>query len=137
MPGFTTDDSQGPLLDFLTGRAAAWTAARNTYFGLAYSVPSDVSPTLATIGEVTTPGYARVQAVWAAPSGSPKFIANNASFQLGPVTADMTTAATYAFLTEASSGTSGLCLYVWQLLEPILAKNGKPIFVAAGALTIQ
>lgn len=139
MPGFTTDDSQAMLLDFLTGRAVAFTAVRNTYLGLAITVPdpADGPITLTSIGEVVTAGYARVLAPWAAPSGSPIFTASSANIQFGPVTVDMTDAANYAFLTQASTGTVGTVLYVWSLVEPVLAKASKPIFVASGALTIQ
>jgi hypothetical protein len=136
MPGNTTDASKGMLLDFLTGRAVAYTAPRNAYLGLAIAIP-DEPVTLATLAEVTTAGYARVQVTWAAPTGTPISTTNSASVQFGPVTADMDTEATYAFLTDSSSGTSGTVLYLWQLLEPVLAKANKPIFVAAGALTIQ
>jgi len=139
MPGFTTDASQAMLLDFLTGRAVAYAAPRNAYLGLAVTVPDSVDGpiTLATVGEVVTAGYARVLAPWAAPAGSPIAIASNADIEFGPVTVDMDDAAQYAFLTEASSGTVGTVLYVWQLIEPVLAKANKPIFVASGALTIQ
>lgn len=136
MPGFTTDAEKAVLLDYLSGRALAYTAARNAYLGLAVAVP-DEPITLATIAEVTTAGYARVQVTWAVPSGSPSSIANTADLQIGPVTADMASAAAYAFLTDASSGTTGTVLYVWQLPETVLALANKPIFVAAGALTIQ
>ena len=136
MPGFTPDAEKAILLDYLTGRAVAYTAARNSYLGLAVAVP-DEPITLALLAEVTTAGYARVQTTWSTPAGSPVAIPNSASVQFGPVTADMDTAAIYAFLTEASSGTTGTVLYVWSLLEPVQAKMNKPIFVAAGALTIQ
>lgn len=136
MPGFTTDASQAMLLDYLTGRALAYTAPRNVYLGLAITMP-DSAITLDTLGEVVTTGYTRVVAPWAAPIGTPTSIASNADIQFGPVTADMDTAAQYAFLTDASSGTVGTVLYVWQLVEPVLAKANKPIYVASGALTIQ
>jgi hypothetical protein len=136
MAGFTTDDSKTMLLDYLTGRAVAYAAARDSFLGLAVAIPdSDIG--LDTIAEVTTPGYSRVEVAWSAPTGSPVSIANSADIQFGPVTADMGSAATYAFLTEASSGTTGSVLYIWQLVEGIQAKANKPIFVAAGALTIQ
>lgn len=136
MPGFAPDAAKAILLDYLTGRNVAYTAARNSYLGLAIAIP-DEPITLATLAEVTTAGYARVQVTWTAPAGSPIAIPNSASVQIGPVTADMDTAAAYAFMTEAASGTTGTVLYVWQLLDPVQAKMNKPIFVAAGALTIQ
>lgn len=138
MPGFTTDDSKAMLLDYLTGRAVAYSAARDSFLGLAVAIP-DGPITLATLAEVTTAGYARMQVTWSAPdlTQSPVSIVNSASVQFGPVTADMADAATYAFLTEAESGTTGTVLYLWQLVEPVLAKANKPIFVGAGALTIQ
>lgn len=138
MAGFTTDDSKAMLLDYLTGRAVAYTDpdARDTFLGLAVAIP-DADIGLDTIAEVTTAGYGRMEVTWSAPSGSPVSITNSASIQFDPFTADMADAATYAFLTEVESGTGGTVLYLWQLVEPILAKANKPIFVGAGALTIQ
>lgn len=136
MPGFAPDAEKAILLDYLTGRRVEYTAARNSYLGLAVAIP-DEPITLATMAEVTTAGYARVQVTWVAPAGSPVATPNSASVQFGPVTADMDSAALYAFLTEAAAGTTGTVQYVWQLLEPVQAKMNKPIFVAAGALTIQ
>src|SRR6266542_3976091 len=127
MPGFTTDDSKAMLLDVLTGRAVAYPAVFDSFLGLAVAIPdSDIG--LDTIAEVTTAGYARMQTTWSAPTGTPVSIANSASIAFGPVTADMDTAALYAFLTDASSGTTGTVLYVWQLVEAVQAKANKPIF---------
>lgn len=136
MPGFTTDASGAMLLDYLTGRALTYTAPRSSYLGLALAVP-DTGITLSTLAEVTTAGYARVVAPWAAPAGTPASTKSSADIQFGPVTVDMVDPAQYAFLTDAASGTVGTVLYVWQLLEAVLAKANKPIFVASGALTIQ
>lgn len=137
MPGFTTDESATLLLNYLTGRSAVFTPSRNTYLGLAFTLPDNSPPTLATIGEVTGGGYSRQQALWSAPTGSPVSIATSATIQFGPMAEDMTSAVTYAFLTDASAGTSGIVLYVWNLLEPVVARAAQSVYVAAGALTIQ
>lgn len=137
MPGSTTTESKKMLLDYLTGRAVLYAAPRTTYLGLAFVMPIGENPTLLNISEVNTAGYGRVAIPWAAPTTDPVVQSSNADVQFPAFTADMASAADYAFLTDVAAGTGGSILYVWTLLEPVQAKAGKPIFIAAGAAAIQ
>jgi hypothetical protein len=137
MAGSTTNASKAFLLDYLSGRALAFPSTRATYLGLAFVLPIGEDPTLLNISEVNTAGYTRQAVSWGAPSANPVVIKSVADIQIGPLLADMTAAAQYAFLTDASVDTAGDILYVWNLIEPVQAKANKPIFVAAGALAIQ
>ncbi len=126
----------GKALDFLTGRAVAYTAPRNTYLALLIADPGDPAD-LTTLAEVSTPGYARQQVVWTAPTGSPVTTQNNALLFYGPFTADMTDAAVFAALVTSASGTAGDVLYVWPIASPLLAVTNESLQVAAGALTLN
>jgi hypothetical protein len=130
----------GNALDFLTGRAVAYTAPRNTYLALLTADPSNDDGTpvdMTTLAEITTPGYARQQVAWTAPSGAPMTTANNALLFYGPFTADMVDAASFAALVTTVSGTGGTCIYVWPIDDPLLAVTNESLQIAAGALTLN
>ena len=128
MAGFLPPESKVDSLADVT--------SRGDFIGLAVSIPSD-APTLSTITEITTAGYARKAVTWGAPSTvEPIQVSNTGAITLGPVTADMP-AANYAFLTDAASGTTGKLVYVWELTEPVAALANKPVYVPAGALVIE
>ncbi|MFE4681528.1 hypothetical protein ACFRNJ_11920 [Streptomyces sp. NPDC056721] len=131
----------GNALDFLTGRAVAYTAPRSTYLALLLADPSspagDGTYDITTMSEVTTPGYARQQVVWTAPSGSPMTTANNALLFYGPFTADMTAPAQFAALVTSASGTTGQVIYAWPIDDPLQAATNESLQVAAGALTLN
>lgn len=140
MAGTTTNASKQLLLDYLTGRAVPLVAPRPTYLGLAFSLSTTPDEsTLANISEVTTTGYARVLVPWATPGINPVITKSSADVQFAAMTVDMAPGqmAQYAFLTDTNTGTTGTLLYVWTLTEPLQAKAGKPIFIAAGSLAIQ
>jgi hypothetical protein len=129
----------GNALDFLTGRAVAYTAPRSTYLALLIADPvgEDGSVDMTTLPEVSTPGYARQQVVWTAPAGSPVTTANNALLFYGPFTSDMTDAAVFAALVTSASGTTGDVIYVWPIDSPLLAVTNESLQIAAGALTLN
>lgn len=105
MAGYITTPARKFLLDALVGKALPYTAPRTTYLGLATGLPNTGEGTLATVTEVATPGYARVAVTWdPATSVAPIFVDNTSDIQLGPVTADMSTPAGFAFLTDAPTG---------------------------------
>ena len=89
------------------GKAGAlnWLKTVGLYVGLASSLGLDSQPSLTSISEVVTPGYARVPVTWGTANQDNTFIANTAATVFGPVTADMPPAS-YAFLTDAASGVS-------------------------------
>lgn len=135
----TTATYAGNTLDFLTGRAVAYTAPRTTYLALLIADPTGDTGTadMTTLPEISTPGYARQQVVWTAPSGSPLTTANNALLFFGPFTADMVDAASFAALVTTASGTSGDVVYVWPIDDPLLAATNESLQIAAGALTLN
>jgi hypothetical protein len=129
----------GYALDFLTGRAVAYTAPRSTYLALLIADPTqeDGTYSMTSLAEVSTPGYARQQVVWTAPSGAPMTTANNALLFYGPFTADMTDAATFAALVTSASGTTGSVIYAWPIDSPLQAATNESLQIAAGALTLN
>jgi hypothetical protein len=133
----TTSVWAGKTLDFITGRAVAYTAPRNTYLALASGNPDDDDWTMATLPEITTPGYARQQVVWTAPTGAPMTTQNTALLFYGPFTADMLDSANYAALVTAQTGTTGEVIYVWPIDSPLLAVTNESLQIAAGALTLN
>jgi hypothetical protein len=136
----TTATWAGKALDFLTGRAVAYTAPRSTYLALLTADPSDDSGTpidMTTLAEVTTAGYARQQVVWTAPTGVPMVTANNALLFFGPFTANMVDAAQFAALVTTASGTTGEVIYVWPIDDPLQAATNESLQITAGALTLN
>ncbi|MER5754285.1 hypothetical protein [Streptomyces sp. NPDC002088] len=129
----------GNALDFLTGRAVAYTAARSSYLALLTSDPAGDGEVISmtNLPEITTSGYARQQVVWTAPSGEPMTTANNALLFYGPFTADMVDAAAFAALVTTASGTSGSVIYVWPIDSPLQAVTNESLQIAAGALTLN
>lgn len=127
-------------LDFLTGRAVAYTTPRTTYLALlsADPTPEDGSAiNMSALPEITTAGYARQQVTWTAPSGNPATTKNNTLLFFGPFTADMTDAATHAALVSTASGTTGDVIYVWPIADPLLAVTNESLQIAAGSLTLN
>jgi hypothetical protein len=129
----------GNALDLLTGRAIALTSPRTTYLALLIADPTqeDGSYDMTALAEVSTPGYARQQVVWTAPSGAPMTTANNALLFYGPFAADMTDAASFAALVTSASGTTGTVIYAWPIDSPLQAATNESLQIAAGALTLN
>jgi hypothetical protein len=129
----------GNALDVLTGRAVALAAPRATYLALLVADPTseDGTYSMSTLAEVTTPGYARQQVTWTAPSGSPMTTANNTLLFYGPFTADMTDSVQYAALVTSPSGTAGDVIYAWPIDSPLQAATNESLQIAAGALTLN
>ncbi|MFE2101466.1 hypothetical protein [Streptomyces sp. NPDC059468] len=129
----------GNALDFLTGRAVAYTAPRTTYLALLIADPTgdDGTYDITTMAEVSTPGYARQQVTWTAPAGAPMTTANNSLLFYGPFTADMTDSVTFAALVTSASGTTGQVIYAWPIDSPLQAATNESLQIAAGALTLN
>lgn len=106
MAGYLTPDGKAGALN--------WLAGVGVYAGLAQNLALDGPATLTSIGEVTTPGYARVAVTWTTADDLDTFLHNSVATQFGPVTADMSPA-NYVFLTDAASGAS--------LDAPVLSKG--------------
>lgn len=104
------------------------------YLGLATVAPTDTS-TLATITEVTSTGYSRQAVTFSAPTGDPSSVSNTADITFGPFTADPPAVA-YAFVTDASAGTTGTIYYIWSG-NTVDAGLNESIRVRAGSLVAQ
>ncbi len=138
MAGFIPNAYAATLLDLIAGRVAQ--TAGTVYLGLATAVPEDpLSTTLATLTEVTTPGYARVAvpAFSAASTVAPVRTTSPTAFSFPSFTADQTIAATYAFLTNVATGTAGQVRYLFQLETPVLGRVGEPLNIPASTLVIE
>lgn len=136
MPGELSTVGAQYALDYVTGRALAYTAARPTYLALLIAAPTDAS-TLVTMAEVTTAGYARQTVTWtAATSASPSSTGNGAAVTFGPFTVAMASAATHCALVSAASGTAGDFLMWWALDTARQAAVNESIQFAIGALVM-
>lgn len=114
--------------------------ASTIYLGLALALPVDpTTSTLALITEVTTAGYARklIPSFPAASAVAPIQIVQPTTFAFNALSADMTTPAYYAFITDASTGTTGKIRYIFELPEPQQGRSGEALQVPASALVIE
>ena len=109
--GEFSDAGADAALDFLTGRAAPWAAARNTFLSLCTTAPTDTA--LGT--EVTTSGYARQDVDWTAPTGDPSSTSNSGLVTFGPFTADPPNITHCALMDAVSGGTASNMLMWWAL----------------------
>jgi hypothetical protein len=133
MSGEATSVGAGYALDAITGRATV--TARTVYLALVTTLPTDAT-TLASMGEITTAGYARVAVTWTVPVGDPRTTSNTALITFGPFTADPPNVP-YCALVSAASGTTGDFLYFWILDTARDAANGDSIQFAIGALVMN
>ena len=110
------------------------TVPSTLYLGLA-TVAVTATDTLATITEVSTAGYARQAVTFAAASGTNPATVSNSGAVTFTFSADPPSI-TYAFITDAASGTSGTIYYRWTGTA-VDAGTGESIEVAAGALVVN
>lgn len=129
------------LFDVLCGLAPADAAARTVYVGFASEFPVDTVATLENVTEITTAGYTREAVSWAGNDlAEPVQNWNETDLTFGPMEADMTVPANYAFLCTAASGTTGDLLISWDLENtpgPIQVSLGEPILVPATQLIVE
>lgn len=135
MAGSMTRAGKRRALDAAVGKAVSVIGA-GPYVGLATVDPGE-NPTLAGITEVTTAGYAR-QAVNlpAASDASTTQTGNDAIKTWGPFTADPPSIG-WAFLCDASSGTTGTIYYRWKLDTARDAATNDSLQAAINALLAQ
>lgn len=138
MSGFPTAYAQ-EVIDYITGRAVATTAAGTTYLAACTADPG-VGATLATLNEDTTAGYARQPITWSAPAipadpadGTAPIATNAANITFGPYTAAMANSITNIALVTAASGTTGKVKWVWDVAE-FRAAVGDSLFLPAGSV---
>jgi len=114
-------------------------AAAGMYLALITALPA--GPDTATLAdfaanEISTAGYSRQAVTWAAPSGDPSLIENDAQITFGPFTADPPEVG-YCFLCDTSIGTSGNVMAYWTLTAPRDAATGDTLYFLAGDLEIS
>lgn len=135
MPGSATRPGKRRALDAMMGKAVAAIGA-STYLGLATVDPGE-NPTLASISEVTTAGYARQLVNMSVASDASTTQSSNAEVETwGPFTDDPPPIG-WAFLTDAASGTTGTILERWKLDTARDAAINDSLQAAIGALLAQ
>lgn len=138
MAGFVPNEFLAKVLEAIAGRTSI--SSTTVYLGLARELPVDpLTTTLSTLIEVTTAGYVRksVPVFDPASTTGPIQILVSSDFSFNPLTEDMVDPALYAFLTDASSGVSGLIHYVWELPDPFQGRSGEALKVPADQLIIE
>ena len=88
--------------------------------------------------EVTTAGYARQAVTWTDAAASyPSPVSNSGVLTFGPMSASMALSAQWAALVTASTGTSGLLLYFWNLDTAQQVSVSQSIQIPAGNLSLS
>jgi hypothetical protein len=127
---YLTPDGVAIALDATTKRGVG-----STYIALLSSDPG-VAPTMASLPEIVTPGYARQPVLWTPATqvnaGEPLQESNTALLTFGPFTANMLLDATWAALVDVATGTTGLVRWIWHLPAPANAALGESIQVPIG-----
>lgn len=105
------------------------------YLALLFSGPAE-NATLAALDEIVTSGYARVSVTLDfATDADPTIVLNTNLITFGPMSVDMTVAATHAALVDVPSGTTGQVLYTWELDVAQQVNASQTIQVAIGQLS--
>lgn len=125
------------VVDYITGRAVATTAAKTTYL-MALTAPPGPTDTLATVSEDNTAGYARQQIAWTVPAvpadGSEPTSSNAAQIAFGPYSAATANPITHIALVDVGSGTAGKIRWVWQLDDAFSAAINDSMLLPAGVV---
>jgi hypothetical protein len=115
------------------------TAAAAMYIGLLTALPA--TPDVATLAdfaanELTTAGYGREVIDWTSPSGDPSQVANTATIEFGPFSADPPEV-THCFLCDTSIGTSGNVMAYWEFDTPRDVTTNDSLLIGDGDLTLS
>lgn len=117
------------------------TKPSNIYMGLATDTVGNIdeSTGLSGITEVDDAGYQRLEVVFDAPvlDAGKETIQNSAQLEFGPWDTDEDAGVTYAFLCDASSGTTGDLLALYELPSMKSPLSGESLIVTAGNLTFN
>lgn len=139
----TMDTSLVPALYSWNG--SAWVAGASArYVALLTASPYTSGPSgglaeaITDLIEVTTAGYTRQAVTFSnAASTYPSPVSNSGVLTFGPMTAGMTLSAQWAALVTASSGTTGLLLFYWQLDTPQQVAVSQSIQLPIAALALS
>ena len=123
------------VVDYITGRRVATTAAGSTYLALLTADPGP-GATMAAMNEDATTGYTRQLVVWGTPVGSPPVTSNVGQITVGPYTADQADPVTHYALVTSASGTTGKVKWVQALDAGFQASAGDSLVFPAGSLDI-
>lgn len=109
------------VLDFLTGRALAWTTTQNTFIALLTSPTSD-----SVLGDEAA-GYTRKAITW---KNNTVFVnsyktSNKFAITFGPFTVDPLPITHYAVMRVSSGGTADDMLMWWDLDDPVPITEGE------------
>lgn len=131
MAGQLANEGEALALNLLFRNAA--TPPTGIYLGLATAAIADTD-TLADITEENDANYARQAINFTAPTqvGGKGTIDNDADIQFGPWDVDADVAITHAFLTDASSGTTGNLITYFTLPESKSPAAGETLTVPLG-----
>lgn len=108
---------------------------RASYFALLKADPG-VDPVMASLPEITDPGYGRQVATFALPALSPRGTSSLPLVIFGPFPSGMSTGALYLALVDVVTGTTGKVRYVWILESMLLAVTGESIQLPPGSTTL-
>jgi hypothetical protein len=136
MAGEITDDGAVRAINATTGRISV--SPLSTYVALltAAPEPTDTMEDLAEVAAPGTSGYARQQAVWSAPVGSPPVSGNVDTLIFGPFDDDLDSV-THCGLVTAQVTNAGSVLFVWELENERDAGVGDSIEFGSNSLTIK
>ncbi len=144
IPGLVwiNDTTNPPVLYSWNG--SAWVSgASGRYIALLTASPwtsgsgGGYAQYISDLVEVTTAGYARQSVTFSdAEAAYPSPVSNTNVLTFGPMTAAMTLSAQWAAMVSASTGTSGLLQYFWQLDEPQQVASSQSIQIPAGGLAL-
>jgi hypothetical protein len=120
------------------------TGAAGRYIALLTASPFTSGPgsgpaqAITDLVEVTTAGYARQSVTFSDASAAyPAPVANTGVLTFGPMSASMLLAAQWAAMVTASTGTSGLLSYFWDLDIPQQVSVSQSVQLPIGSLTLS
>lgn len=137
MDGSLTNAGEALALNLMFRNGAGQPS--NIYLGLATNASLGEDVTLADITEVDDTGYARQEVVFNAPTLADGFqtIENGSQQEFGPWADDEDAGVTYAFLTDADSGTTGKVLALYSISTAKNPASGESLIVTAGNCSVS
>lgn len=124
---------------------SAWVVKSGTlYLALLIADPNFTGPSggdsvnISDLVEDPTPGYSRQSITFAeATDAVPAVTTNTNTITFGPYTANQSQPVGWAALVTASTGTTGLLLYTWELDTPQQVQVSEPIIVPPSTLELD
>ena len=136
MSGELADGAAARAIDASTGRTTITPLSTFVALLTAAPNPTDLMEDLAEVAPPGTLGYARQQAVWSAPTGSPPTTHNVDEISFGPFSDDLAPV-THCALVTTQVANAGLLLFYWVLDDARDPAIGDTITFSSGSLTIH